>query len=170
MPPGWYWLSLLFFAVAALALRLVLRRPLLPRWARVMGRANIGLASVAALALGFHCGAMFFTDEVALLPGVDGAISAITALGLTSKIVYAVPSALLVVALRPIWRPPLIACASALFTVGLTMYWWFGLWVHLTTIAVSFAALAVIASSLVRVGDGRPTGSRARRPAIGQIT
>ena len=101
---------------------------------------------------------MFFTDTITVLAGSGGAVSSINALGLESMLAYAIPAALLVVALRSVGSPELVGLAVALLAVGVTMYWWLGLWVHLTAIAASISVLALIASSLVRIGDGKAPG------------
>ena len=167
MPPAAYWLSLVAVTTSAFALRMALRRPLLPRLARPVGDTNAALLAVALLALGFHCGAMFFADTVTLLPGSDGAISSVNALDLASKVAYALPAMLAVVALRRIWLPALALFATSLLIVGLTMFWWLGLWVHLTAIAMSLTVLSVVVSALVRLREG-PAGqpTSGARPAI----
>lgn len=157
MPSGWYWISLALVAAIALGGRLIVGRPLLPGRAGAIGWPNAGLGVAALLALAFHCGAMFFTDRVSAIPGTEGAVSAITTLGTASKVAYAVPAVLVLVALRSIWRPALVAFALALLAVGVTMYWWHGLDVHLAAIASSVAAITFIVSGLVRFTGSPPS-------------
>lgn len=157
MPSDRYWISLALVAAVALVGRLVVGRPLLPGRARAIGWPNAGLGVAALLALGFHCAAMFFTDRVSAIPGTDGAVSAITTLGTASKVAYAVPAVLVLVALRTVWPPALAVFALALLAVGVTMYWWHGLDVHLAAIASSVVSVTFIASGLVRFTGSPPS-------------
>ena len=166
MPSGWYWLSLALVAATTVMFRLVVGRPLLSRRARAIGWPNVVLGAVALLTLAFHCGAMFFTDRVTAIPGTGGAVSAITSLDFASKIAYAVPAVLLLCALRTIWLPALTVCTVALVSVGVTMYWWLGLDVHLTAIAASVAAVTFIVSGLVRFAGKPPSAPSRRRQTI----
>lgn len=159
-----YWYSLAAFAALGLGTRLALRRPLLPRLASPIRRWEIAIALAALIALAFHCGAMFFTDTIDSIPGTNGMESAVNELGVASKLAYALPAAVLIASLRRIWWPALIALSGALSAVGVTMYWWWGLNVHLTAIASAIGLVVLIASALI----GRPTvpsgPSRALRP------
>jgi hypothetical protein len=143
-------------AVATLVVRGVHGRPM-SRHVAVLTRADVGLAVVSLLALGFHCAAMFFPAAADNLPQADGIAEAVRDLGRTSQIAYWVPAALLLLALRRAWPPALAAEACALLAIGVTMFWSFGLNAHLVAIAGSVTmTLAVLTTA---AGAGSIMGS-----------
>lgn len=73
MPNALYWRALGVLAIVGLAARLLHGRPLLGRRAAPTGQADLAVALVALLALGFHCAAMFFRSLALTVPGTDGA-------------------------------------------------------------------------------------------------
>ncbi|HEV8056390.1 MAG TPA: hypothetical protein VGP51_07880 [Nocardioidaceae bacterium] len=145
-----YWWTLLAVSLALLALR-----PLLSRWP-LEGRATRLTVAEALLlllglaVLGFHCSAMFFPDATAAIPGTDGASSAIRALDVASMVWFVVPAGFVVLALRRLWWPALSAVVLGLAAVGVTMYDGGPLDVHLVTLFVTVALLALVASALLR--------------------
>ena len=174
MVPAGYWYSLLAFAVGGLLVRLVVRRPLGGRLARPLAFWESTLAAVALVALAFHCGAMFFTAQVDAIPFASGSKSAIDELGLTSKLAYALPAALFVLAVRRLWPVAVAALALSLGAVGVTMYKWWGLNVHLTAIATAITLIVITWTALVsRSGNrthspGRPLIVRFFNAGAGQ--
>jgi len=112
-----------------------------------MGRIDLGVALVALLALGFHCAAMFFQSVTLAVPGTDGAVRAVNELGTVSQVAFWVPALLLVLALRRAWTPLLLVETCALIAVGVTMFWNYGLSVHLVAIAVSVAVTVTVLTS-----------------------
>ena len=147
--PAGYWYALLALVVAGLLVRLVVGRPLGDRHARPLASWESALGAVALVALVFHCGAMFFTSQVDAIPFASGAESAINDLGLTSKLAYALPAALFVLAVRRLWPPAVVALALSLSAVGVTMFKWWGLNVHLTAIATAITLIVITWAALV---------------------
>lgn len=156
MPNALYWSALVVVAATGLAGRILLGRPLLRHRGTPMRRADLVVAVVALLALGFHCGAMFFQSVVTTVPGTDDAIVAVRELGAVSQIAFWVPSALLLLALRRAWAPLLMVETSVLIAVGVTMFWDFGLPVHLVAIAISVAVTVALMTSVSARVNGRP--------------
>lgn len=143
------WSVLLAVAVAGAAVRWW-RGPLWPRRAVAISRPALVIAVLATIALVFHCAAMFFapwTDAFARAPG-----DAIRAMGDASKGAYAVPAVLLVVALRTVWRPALLALAVALLGVGATMYGPFALDTHLAWLAALIVVGTAVSAALLGRG------------------
>jgi hypothetical protein len=161
-----YWYSLLALAVGGLFVRLVVRRPLGGRRARPLAFWESALAAVTLVALVFHCGAMFFTAQVDAIPFASGAESAINDLGLTSKLAYALPAALFVLAVQRLWPVAVAALALSLSAVGVTMYKWWGLNVHLTAIATAITLIVITWVALVGRSGARssPRASVLVRP------
>jgi hypothetical protein len=155
MVPAGYWYSLLAFGVGAALVRLLFRRPLLGRYARRLAIWESALAAAALVALAFHCGSMFFTAQVREIPFTSGAETAINSLGQTSKLAYAVPATLFVFAVRRLWPVAVVALALSLSAVGVTMYKWWGLNVHLTAIATAITLIVITSTSLVGRGRSR---------------
>jgi hypothetical protein len=160
--PAGYWYALLALAVCGLLVRLLVRRPLGGRRARPLALWESALAAAALVALAFHCGAMFFTDEVDAIPFASGAESAINDLGLTSKLAYALPAALFVLMVRRLWPVAVAALALSLTAVGVTMYKWWGLDVHLTAIGTAITLIVITSVALV----GSPIVSPGKRALV----
>lgn len=100
--------------------------------------------------LTFHCGAMFFTEATQQMPGSDGLIEDIRALGGRSLVWYVVPALLVVLGLR---RLPLLAVAAvsiALLAIGVTMYDGGSLETHLVAIFAGVVLLTATFAALVR--------------------
>ena len=154
MPDGWYWAGLGTVTVLALVLRVVHRGPM-SQHVVALTRLDIGLAVGGVLALGFHCGAMFFPDATDNVLGAAGAAEAVRDLGTASQVAYWVPAAVLLVALRRVWTPLLAAEAGVLLAVGVTMFWSFGLSVHLVAIAASVATTAAVLMTATTAGPMR---------------
>lgn len=154
MPDGWYWVALGIVAVAALVGRAVHGGPM-SRHVVVLARADVGLAAVCVLALGFHCAAMFFPAATDRIPGAAGIAEAVRDLGAASQVAYWVPAALLILALRRAWIPVLAAEAGVLLAVGVTMFWSFGLTVHLVAIAGSVAMTSAVLMTATGAGSLR---------------
>ena len=163
--PAAYWYSLLALVVGSWLVRLVVRRPLGGSRARPLAFWESALAAVALVALVFHCGAMFFTSQVDAIPFASGAESAINDLGLSSKLAYALPAALFVLAVRRLWPLAVAVLALSLSAVGVTMYKWWGLNVHLTAIATAITVIVITSVALVgrRRSPNHPQAERARR-------
>lgn len=133
----------LILAVLALALaaRLVLTGP--PRRSAVaLGTAPGVLLGVGVLGLVGHCAAMFYTDLTQAVPGTSGYVGAVNGMGLASKVLYAVPALLVLIALRRLPVPALAVLSLAFAVVGVTMYDGSALTTHLTAILFSVLSLA----------------------------
>lgn len=151
-----YWGALVVLVAAGLGTRFVRGRPLLPARTFVPGRLDLAGASVALVALGFHCAAMFFPSLVEVVPGTDRAAGMVRELGATSQAAYWIPAGLLLLALRRAWPPLLIAEAVALLAVGATMFWDFGLPAHLAAIAGSVAVTVAVLTTMTARVTPRP--------------
>lgn len=154
MPDGWYWAGLAAVTVLALVLRVVHRGPM-SRHVAALTRLDIGLAAACVLVLGFHCAAMFFPQATDSVPGADGAAEAVQGLGAASQVAYWVPAAVLLVAFRRVWTPLLAAEAGVLLAVGVTMFWSFGLSVHLVAIAASVTTTSAVLMTATPAGSMR---------------
>lgn len=155
--PGWtYWVPLLALAVVTAAVRVGGRAPLGSGDVLRLGRVDLAVAGAALATLGFHCGAMFFPSAVAVVPGTDGLAESVRDFGAVSQVEYWVPAGMLVVALRRAWRPLLVGQAAVLATVGVTMFWSFGLNAHLTAIAAAFLITAAVALAAGRRRPAEP--------------
>jgi len=119
----------------------------------------LGLAALVVLA--FHCGAMFFPSQVDALPGLHAPAESIRRLGVASQLAFALPALALIVVNRRAWPPLLVLLALSLAAAGVTMFWWFGLNVHLGAIAAAITATAVVTIVLAR-----PPSLRSFRPAV----
>ena len=163
MPTAAYWGSLFGLALAGGAARVIQGGPLLRRRVLRLSRLELAGTVVALLALGFHCAAMFLPAVVSSVPGSTGAARGVRDLGMVSQIAYWVPAGLLLIALRRAWQPLLLVEGGVLLAVGVTMFFGFGLAVHLVAIACSVAATVAL---LTTVG-GSPAGrtAAARRSA-----
>ena len=141
-----FWGVLLALAVLGAALRWW-RGPLWPRRAAPVSTPAFVIAALATLALVFHCAVMFFapwTDVIARVPG-----DAIRAMGDTSRWAYVVPAVLLVVALRTVWWPALLAVSVTLLGVGVTMYGPYALNTHLAWLAALIVVGTAVSVTLV---------------------
>jgi hypothetical protein len=145
-----FWSALLAVSVAGVGVRVLARRPLLPRLAKELGRWELAVAGASLLALVFHCLAMFFAGWVDVVPFLRAPAAAIRAMGTVSQVAYWVPAALLLVAVRRVWPIAVAVLAVMLAGVGVTMYWPFALTTHLAWIAAAVVEVVVIASVLVR--------------------
>ena len=92
---------------------------------------------------------MFFPYEVDAIPGLAGPAARARELGRVSALLYAIPAGVLVVSLRRVPRALLAALAGSLATVGVTMFWWFGLDVHLGAIAAAVVLVILVSTGLV---------------------
>lgn len=158
-----YWLALVALGAAGLAIRVLHPEPLLPRRARTLDRRQFALAGVSLAALAFHCGAMFFPETVDGIPGLGALVDPVDELGLVSQLAYWIPAAVLAIALGGLWRPSVAALAVALGAVGVTMFWSFGLSVHLAAIATAVALLAAIGIGVLGKENERTSEFRAAR-------
>jgi len=107
---------------------------------------------LALLALAFHCLVMFLPPLVPPIQAVQGLAGAIAELGVISQLAYWLPAVVLLVMLRGIGWPILVALAAALLAVGATMFWPFPLGIHLVTIFAATSLVIVIATQLVSLG------------------
>lgn len=147
-------LLVLLVAVPVALMMLRFTTPLLPsRWAEPIGRTDLLLLALGAVGLVFHCTAMFFPEQTALVPLTGGAIDAVNRLGPASVLLYAVPAGLVVVALRRIRWPALAVVAATLVAVGVTMYAGSPLDVHLATIALAVLAISMAAAAFTSGAD-----------------
>lgn len=161
MVPSAYWPSLTLLAAGLFVVRLVRRAPLVPGLARGVDVASLALATGATAALAFHCTAMFFPRTVGVVPGLESPTMIVRTLGIGSKLAYYLPAAALLVGLRHVWWPALIALAIALLAVGYTMYG-SGLTAHLTALAAAILLGALVVTGLVT----RARGSSPPREAV----
>lgn len=158
MPNSFLW-SLTLVVVALLGARLLLALLPLRSVARPLPLPDMGLVVVGALGLVLHCAAMFYPSAVEALPGTEGVIIDIQAMGTASIVWFVVPGILVVVGLmrqHPV-APGVVALALA--AVGVTMYGGSTLSVHLASIFFFTVALAAVASALVE-RLGRHTSSQ----------
>ena len=169
VPDARYWGTLVVLGVAGLAARLVRGGPLLGRHPSVLGPLDLALATVALLALGFHCTAMFFPSAVTV-PATGVAAGAVRELGGASQVAYWVPAGLLLVAVRRAWIPLLVAEGGALVAVGATMFWDVGLSAHLVALAASVAVTVVYQGGHHHGSPARRPATRASSPWIGSVT
>lgn len=153
-------LSLLAVVVVLFALRFAVPTLPLEGLARPLRPLDAVVAAVGVLGLVGHCGAMFYPDVIGLIPGIDGYMRAVNALGAASIVLYTVPALLIIIGLRRQHPVALAVLAAALLAVGITMYNGGSLNAHLTAISVSIVVLAVFAGLLIaRIG-------RSERPKL----
>jgi len=138
------WGGLLALTVVAGAIRLTLGYPLLRGRSVRLGPLSITVAVVSALALVFHCAAMFFGPWINMVPFLLPAADMVRAMGPGSQTTYWLPAVTLVLACRCVWWPFLAALIITLVGVGVTMYWPFSLVVHL-----GWLAAVIIVGSLI---------------------
>jgi len=144
------WGGLLAFAVAAGSVRFVVGYPLLRRRSVRVGPVGAAAAAVSALALVFHCAAMFFGPWIDAVPLLQAPADMVRALGLGSHIAYWAPAAALVAAWRRVWWPALAAIVITLAGVGVTMYWPYPLVVHLAWLTAVIIVGSLIPTLLLR--------------------
>lgn len=111
--------------------------------------ADALLLVAGALGLAFHCLAMFFRDSVAWLPGADGPIGDVRALGAASLLWYVVPAGLVLLGFRRQHPAAVALVVVALVAVGITMYNGGSVSTHLAAIFASVVVSAGVAASLV---------------------
>jgi len=159
MVPALYWPGLTI-AVAALGVaRIGRRRPLLPS----RGTPGVWLLAIwagALLVLAFHCAAMFFPRPVGLLPGLDGAASAITSLGTASRLAFWIPAAIVTIVSATILRTAGAVVGIALLLVGLTMFRPATLLSHLSYIAVAVLSIAATGLGALQMRASPATRTR----------
>ena len=142
-------LGLLAIPAVAIALRLTTALP--SRRAHTMPGLDLALLVVGAGGLVFHCTAMFFPAQTALVPGTGPAAAAVNDFGTASMLLFVAPSVLVLVALRRVWLPALVVLAGTLAAVGITMYVGSPLDLHLSTIAAAVLVLSSVAAGLLRL-------------------
>lgn len=142
-------LGLLAIPAVALALRLTTELP--RRRAHTMPGLDLALLVLGAVGLVFHCTAMFFPAQTALVPGTGPAAAAVNDFGTASMLLFVAPSVLVLVALRRVWLPALVVLAGTLAAVGITMYVGSPLDLHLSTIAAAVLVLSSVAAGLLRL-------------------
>ncbi len=103
---------------------------------------------------------MFFPAIVSSVPGSTGAARAVRDLGVVSQIAYWVPAGFLLIVLRRAWQPLLLVEGGVLLAVGVTMFFGFGLPVHLAAIACSVAATVALLTTLGGSPAGRTAAAR----------
>ena len=98
---------------------------------------------------------MFFPARIDALPGTNAAAAAVRDLGLTSQLAYWVPAGLMLIALRRIWAPLLVAEAVVRTAVGVAMFWC-GLTSHLIAIAGSVIVTVTVLTTVTRLPGPGP--------------
>lgn len=131
-------------------LRLVLPALPLRRWSRPIRPLDLGLAALGVLGLVLHCGAMFFPAVLAVVPGSDGYVAVVNALGTGSVVLYVLPAVLTVVGLRSQHPSAVTLLVIVLVAVGTTMYDGGPLNQHLAAIAAAVLVLAATGALLIR--------------------
>ncbi len=147
--PFWALLLVVFGIAVAWRLR---RGSTLESHAVRLAWPELSIGVLALLALAFHCLVMFLPPLVPPIQAVQGLAGAIAELGVISQLAYWLPAVVLLVMLRGIGWPILVALAAALLAVGATMFWPFPLGIHLVTIFAATSLVIVIATQLVRLG------------------
>jgi len=151
-----FWSALLAVSVALVVVRLRRGAPLLTRFSRRTPVGALVVAAVAAVALVFHCGSMFFAPWVDAIPGLGGPAGAVRAMGTASQAAYWVPAALLVVMLGRLWWPAVLVIVVSLVGVGVTMFSPYPLTTHLVWLATATLTLVATATGLLDRGSGTP--------------
>lgn len=160
MSQPWLWSALPVVVVIAGAVRLVARRPFVVRRAAPVPAPALVIAVLSALALVFHCAAMFFGPWVALIPGTAEPAGAVNAMGTASQCAYWVPAALLLASLWRVWWPALLVLGVCLLGVGLTMYLPFTLDTHLMWLTAVILVGAAVFTGFV--GQSLPSRGAVR--------
>ncbi|MBA3236717.1 MAG: hypothetical protein H0T59_12130, partial [Chloroflexi bacterium] len=102
------------------------------------------------------CISMFLPGLVPTVGPLPEATGAIRSVGFASQIAYWIPAVLLLATLRRLRWYGLIALATTLVGVGVTMFWPFPLGLHLAFIAATVAVLAGFVATSVELADGDP--------------
>ncbi len=145
-----------FVVLLALAISIVVASRLSLRGLPLRDRAvtltvaELALTLCGLAILTFHCGAMFFTAATQWIPGTDGAIEDIRALGTSSLVWYVLPALLVLLGLRRLPLLALIVVSVALLAIGVTMYDGGSLETHLVAIFAGVVSLTAVAAMLVR--------------------
>ena len=147
--PLMFSVSLIVTVVLILVARAVVPGLPLRTRARAASGPDLAFLALGVIGLLLHCGAMFFRDVVAGLPGTAGYIATVTAPGFASVAFFVAPSLAVLIGLRHQRWVAVALLAAALLAVGVTMYGSFALATHLTAIFASTALLALILAALV---------------------
>ena len=149
-------ISLAVVVVLFVVLRLVfgrgsfaITRTPLTRIARPITVVDAIVVAFATLGLALHCGAMFYRPIVSAIPGTDGVVGLINAMGTPSLILYVTPAILLLIGLRHQNPAAMVILTLTLVAVGVTMYNGAPTSVHLMTIYASVTVLAAIIVLLI---------------------
>jgi hypothetical protein len=160
MMRGEWFLGLAVLVTALLLLRLVLRRPLLARWARPIPWPDAALIAVSLVLLVFHCAAMFASGTVSRFPSLDGPAAVVRDLrNPVGQAAYWIPAVTLVIGTRRSWWPAPTGLAIGLLAVGWTMYGDFTVTQHVVTIVITGALIALVLTGLVVPSPRTATGS-----------
>lgn len=156
-----FWSAMLGVAVLGAVARLTGRHALRSRRAVRVPPQLLAVAALAALALVFHCAAMFFAPWTDAVPGLQSPGEAVRGMGPASRWAYAVPAAVLVLALLRVWWPALLVLAATLTGVGVTMYGPYPLATHLAWLAALIVVGVLIPTVLLGVRRAEPGVSTA---------
>ncbi|MFO7689910.1 MAG: hypothetical protein R6W83_05045 [Cryobacterium sp.] len=167
MNQPYLWGGLLAFAIVVGIVRFLVGRPFWPHRAVPIGPVARTVAVLSALALVFHCAAMFFTPWVTAVGFLEPLARSVNAMGVASQVAYWVPAALLLGAWARVWWPGLLALALTLAGVGITMYWSYPLVTHLWWLGAVIVTGVFVSSALVggaprRRSPGASGGGRTR--------
>jgi len=143
-----FWAGLLGLALFAVSVRALRGRPFLPGRAVSLGPVARTLAVLGAIALVFHCSAMFFAPWVSAVAPLRPLVMHVNAMGVASQVAYWVPAAALLVAWRRVWWPALVLMVALFAGVGVTMYWPYPLIVHLSWLAAVIIAGVGVSTAL----------------------
>jgi len=154
------WGGLLAFVGAAGITRVVVGHPLLRARSVRVRWVSVSVAVASALALVFHCAAMFFTPWIDVVPLLQPPAEMVREMGVASEIAYWAPAAALVAAWRRVWWPVFAPLVITLVGVGVTMFWPYPLDVHLAWITAAIIVGSLIPLLLLR-------GPRAARESEG---
>lgn len=150
MMRGEWFLGLAVLVTVLLLLRLALRRPLLPRWARPISLPDAAILATSLVLLVFHCAAMFAPETVARVPFLDEPAAVVRDLrDPLGQAAYWIPAVALVIGTRRSWWPAPVGLAVGLLAVGWTMYGDFTVTQHVVTIVITGALVAVVLTGLV---------------------
>lgn len=163
MPPSFV-VSVALVVLGLVALRLIGLFPVLAA-ARPIGRVDALVAFIGALALGYHCLAMFFPDLGRAVPGGVALVPVIGDAGVASGILYVLPAVVLLAGLRRLHPLAVALNALGLLSVGVTMFDGGPAVVHLSAIAVEAVVLAVTVLAFVR--DLVPRAPAQGAPVVG---
>lgn len=150
--------SLAVVVVLVLTARLLLPGIPMRGSAVTLTLTEVALTLLGLATLAFHCGAMFFRAATERLPGSEGAIEDIRALGATSIVWYVVPALLVMLGLRRLPWLALTMAVVALLAVGVTMYDGGPTDAHLAAIFVGVLSMTVVLATSVRLARPDTTG------------